>query len=247
MYILYLPDTYTFLQPKPIYGPEYNDNARLKVFALEDTPVKYEVKNLETVDLIFIPVLLSQHFFCICFHLKKGEIELIDNSRIKQAFAKRYRGCPEMLRKALIQYLKNKVRQKEWIKKLETTRIIRKEMDWRTLENGVNCGVFTMRHMETYKGKTPWNLGFVNEDRKDVQDSKLRFLRYCYLSKIVLSDYNLIRKQVFDAAKEFEKNSGKVDMLKDLDKKKSVNDWMSSLILKNCKQKCYVLELFLLQ
>ncbi|KAJ0801025.1 hypothetical protein HanPI659440_Chr03g0112041 [Helianthus annuus] len=104
-------------------------------------------------------------------------------------------------------------------KKLETARIIRKEMDWRTLENGVDCGVFTMRHMETYKGKTPWNPGFVNEDRKDVQDSQLRFLRYRYLNKIVLSEYNLIRKQVFEAAKEFEKNSAKVDMLKDLDKK----------------------------
>ncbi|MFS7928468.1 hypothetical protein Hanom_Chr04g00321111 [Helianthus anomalus] len=92
-------------------------------------------------------------------------------------------------------------------KKLEKTKIIRKEMDWRTLENGVDCGVFTMRHMETYKGKTPWNPGFENEKRKPVQDSQLRFLRYRYLCKPVLSEYNLIRKEVFEAAKEFEKNS----------------------------------------
>ncbi|KAF5767406.1 hypothetical protein HanRHA438_Chr14g0633891 [Helianthus annuus] len=96
--------------------------------------------------------------------------------------------------------------------------VIRKEMEWRTLQNEVDCDVFTMRHMETYKGKSPWNLGFVNEDKKDIQDSQLRFLRYRYLSKIVLSDYNLVRKGVFDAAKEFEKNSGNV-VLNDLDNK----------------------------
>ncbi|MFS7963320.1 hypothetical protein Hanom_Chr08g00736701 [Helianthus anomalus] len=64
-------------------------------------------------------------------------------------------------------------------------------MDWRTLQNGCGCGVFTMRHMETYKGKSPWNSGFENEDKKKIQDSQLQFLRYRYLSKIVLSDYNL--------------------------------------------------------
>ncbi|KAJ0770934.1 hypothetical protein HanPI659440_Chr07g0263281 [Helianthus annuus] len=92
-------------------------------------------------------------------------------------------------------------------------------MDWRTLQNGCDCGVFTMRHMETYKGKSPRNPGFVNEDKKTIQDSQLRFLRYPYLSKIVLSDYNLIRKEVYDKAKEFTKNASSVDVLRDLDNK----------------------------
>ncbi|KAJ0765752.1 hypothetical protein HanPI659440_Chr08g0307091 [Helianthus annuus] len=92
-------------------------------------------------------------------------------------------------------------------------------MAWRTLQNGCDCGVFTMRHMETYKGKSPWNPGFENEDKKKIQDSQLQFLRYRYLSKIVLSDYNLIRKEVFDKAKEFTKKSSTVDVLRDLDNK----------------------------
>ncbi|MFS7953987.1 hypothetical protein Hanom_Chr07g00625051 [Helianthus anomalus] len=44
-------------------------------------------------------------------------------------------------------------------------------MDWRTLQNGVDCGVFTMRHMKTYKGKSPRNPGFLSEDKKTIQDS----------------------------------------------------------------------------
>ncbi|KAM0052863.1 hypothetical protein Hdeb2414_s0007g00253311 [Helianthus debilis subsp. tardiflorus] len=92
-------------------------------------------------------------------------------------------------------------------------------MDWRTLQDGVDYGVFAMRHMETYKGKSTWNPGFVNEDKKTIQDSQLRFLRYRYLSKIVLSNYNLIRKEVYDKAKEFAKTASPIDMLNDLDNK----------------------------
>ncbi|KAM0052862.1 hypothetical protein Hdeb2414_s0007g00253301 [Helianthus debilis subsp. tardiflorus] len=66
---------------------------------LDDILGKYEVKKLDTVDLIFIPVLLSDHFWCLCFLLKNGEIELIDNSRFKESFSKRYRGRPEKLQK----------------------------------------------------------------------------------------------------------------------------------------------------
>ncbi|MFS7953988.1 hypothetical protein Hanom_Chr07g00625061 [Helianthus anomalus] len=59
-----------------MYGPNYNDNERFKVFAsnLEDILGKYEVKKLDTVDLIFIPVLLSDHFWCISFHLKMEKL-----------------------------------------------------------------------------------------------------------------------------------------------------------------------------
>ncbi|KAJ0948963.1 hypothetical protein HanRHA438_Chr01g0033531 [Helianthus annuus] len=92
-------DTDKFLQPDVMYGPKYNDNDRLKVIAstLDDILGKCEVKKLDTVDLIFIPVLLSDHFWCLCFHLKNGEIELIDNFRFKEWFSKRYRGRPEKL------------------------------------------------------------------------------------------------------------------------------------------------------
>ncbi|MFS7930024.1 hypothetical protein Hanom_Chr04g00339301 [Helianthus anomalus] len=67
---------YIFVQPDAMYGPNYNDNQRLKVFAsnLEDVLGKYEVKKLEIVDLIFIPVLLSNHLLCICFHLKMAKL-----------------------------------------------------------------------------------------------------------------------------------------------------------------------------
>ncbi|MFS7912884.1 putative papain-like cysteine peptidase superfamily [Helianthus anomalus] len=174
--------------PDAMYGTNLSDDEGLRVFGtnLEDVLIKYEVKKLETVN----------HFFCICFHLKTGQIELNDNSKIKEAFSKRYKGLPEKL--VLVLYLlilERKSTAKRRIKKLEKAKIKRKEVEWRTLQNGVDCGTFAMRHMEMYKGKSPWNQGFVNEDKKDIQDSQLRFLRYRYLSKIVLSGYNFVRNR----------------------------------------------------
>ncbi|MFS7975004.1 putative papain-like cysteine peptidase superfamily [Helianthus anomalus] len=77
-----------------MFGPKHTDNDRLKVFApsLDDILCKYQVKKVDTVDLIFIPIILSDHFWCLCFHLKNGEIELIDKSRFDESFSKRYRG-----------------------------------------------------------------------------------------------------------------------------------------------------------
>ncbi|KAF5809461.1 putative papain-like cysteine peptidase superfamily [Helianthus annuus] len=66
-------------------------------------------------------------------------------------------------------------------------------MDWRTKNNGVDCGVFTMRHMETYKGdQKPWVTGFVNEDEvNNRQKAQLHLPRTRYLSKIILSEHNM--------------------------------------------------------
>ncbi|KAJ0754724.1 putative Ulp1 protease family catalytic domain, papain-like cysteine peptidase superfamily [Helianthus annuus] len=155
-YRLFLPTT--ILQDE-MFEPKITDSDRLKVFgpSVDDILCKYQVKKVDKVDLIFIPVLLSDHYWCLCFNMKNGDIELIDNYRYAESFTKRYRGRPEKLRRVLILYIKGKIGQREWITKLEKAKIIRKEMDWRTLQNGCDCGVFTMRHMETYKGKSPWD------------------------------------------------------------------------------------------
>ncbi|MFS7975671.1 hypothetical protein Hanom_Chr10g00883351 [Helianthus anomalus] len=67
-------------------------------------------------------------------------------------------------RRVLVLYLQKALKPTPAIKKLEESAIERKETEWRTLTNGVDCGVFTMLHMETYKGKTLWLSGFVKED-----------------------------------------------------------------------------------
>ena len=42
---------------------------------------------------------------------------------------------------------------------------VRMQMKWRTKDNGIDCGIFCMRHMERYDGETveKWNCGFHEE------------------------------------------------------------------------------------
>ncbi|KAJ0748571.1 hypothetical protein HanOQP8_Chr05g0202581 [Helianthus annuus] len=93
-------------------------------------------------------------------------------------------------------------------------------MDWRTKNNGVDCGVFTMRHMETYKGdQKPWVTGFVKEDEVNNRpNSQLHLLRHRYLSKIILSEHNMHRQDKIKKANAFDKRPDKERYMKDLDK-----------------------------
>ncbi|XP_022010907.1 uncharacterized protein LOC110910591 [Helianthus annuus] len=141
-----------------MYGPNFTDNKWLEVFSsnIEDILKKYEVKKLELVDLIFIPVLQGDHFYCLCFHMRTEKVELIDNSGVEAEFDAKYEELPKTLWRILILFLKKTLKtKKKCFKQMETSIIERKTMEWRTVNNGVDCGVFTMLHMETYRRKTP--------------------------------------------------------------------------------------------
>ena len=50
-------------------------------------------------------------------------------------------------------------------RQLHNVPIVRLEMKWRTLHNKLDCGVFAMRHMETYKGNglRTWDAKLLHE------------------------------------------------------------------------------------
>ena len=83
-------------------------------------------------------------------------------------------------------------------------------MPWRTLSNQVDCGVFTMRHMETFMGCEPgeFKSGFKNESA--AQDLQLHKLRFRYMNRIMLSGHNLIQRNNHSEADEFSALSAKV-------------------------------------
>lgn len=81
--------------------------------------------------------------------------------------------------------------------KVKATRL---EMKWRTIYNGVDCGIFVMRHMETYMGQrcNKWDCGL--DDESDTQTDQLNALRVKYLTKILLSKINILRDKVITEA-----------------------------------------------
>ena len=63
-----------------------------------------------------------------------------------------------------------------------------------TTNNFVDCGVFTMRHMETYRGDGADLCCLSKEGKKQLKE--LKDLRIKYAVKILLSDCNLVESDI---------------------------------------------------
>lgn len=87
------------IQPSNYYEHGVCEHERVKVLKsnLQDIMRKFNIKSLDDFDIIIVPMLISGHFYLVCFDVKDGLIELIDNSEEEPDFAKRYGGVPEIL------------------------------------------------------------------------------------------------------------------------------------------------------
>ena len=94
----------------------------------------------------------------------------------------------------------------------------------RTRNNFVDCGVFVMRHMETYKGEHYGDCCGLSEEGKQ-QIKELRDLRVKYAAKILLADCNKVKKEfeketeVFRRLPPAEKDRLEVDVFKRIKKR----------------------------
>ncbi|XP_071695838.1 uncharacterized protein [Rutidosis leptorrhynchoides] len=146
------------------------------------------------VEMVFIPIIKRSHYFLICFNIRKAKIYLIDNMCDGDDSLQRYNGIPEIVKKLFLDYLV--IRMGTTTNGLGASRVVRLRMPWRTAKNGVDCGVFLMRHMETFPGSgmAGWDAGFAKED--DPQNEQLLGLRHKYLAKILLWEFNSMKHLV---------------------------------------------------
>ncbi|MFS7929734.1 hypothetical protein Hanom_Chr04g00335991 [Helianthus anomalus] len=81
---------------------------------------------------------------------------------------------------------------------MKSASIVRQKMDWMTESNGIDCGIFAMRHMETYMGQMAgWECGLAKEDApNDLQQKQLNDLKIKYIAKILLRSQNENRRKV---------------------------------------------------
>ena len=87
---------------------------------------------------------------------------------------------------------------------------VRLTMPWRTVYNKVDCGVFAMRHMESYFGEkgSKWKCGLPKEGGS--QEKILEKLRMKYAAAILTSEINTKRDDVLKAAYEYQKVDQKI-------------------------------------
>ncbi|XP_021744226.1 uncharacterized protein LOC110710262 [Chenopodium quinoa] len=99
---------------------------------------------------VFFPVSTSQHFFLLCVNHIEDKIHIIDNRKLpkKVSVQAKYEEQPKMMLKGLAEYMKHLGYQDA--KRIEDYTVVLEKMKWRSNNDYTNCGVYMMKHMETF-------------------------------------------------------------------------------------------------
>ncbi|KAL4579736.1 hypothetical protein LXL04_015900 [Taraxacum kok-saghyz] len=164
-----------------------------------------EPATFDKVDLVFFAVHQKDHYYLISMNLKELAVDVLDNRNSVAKISNAYKGVPEELILLFCSYLR-KVKHKS-ASQLENVDPQILKMNWRTMGNYNDCGVFCMRHMETYMGYSSgnWSCGLHKESPK--QQQEIDYLRFKYLTKILLSDINQLRDKIIAQTEKFAKKS----------------------------------------
>ncbi|KAL4561794.1 hypothetical protein LXL04_033968 [Taraxacum kok-saghyz] len=152
-----------------------------------------DVNDDEIID-VFLPVLKSEHFYLIVFNMKRIECVVIDNSWVDVPMEAKYGTVPVDMVDLFTRYLTTRIHPKA--NKVKNVIPYRFFMSWMTKKNKVDCAVFVMRHMETYKGEKMEKWTASLEMECDSLQEQLNELRWKYVTKMPLSDMNLLKDYV---------------------------------------------------
>ncbi|KAJ9543619.1 hypothetical protein OSB04_023326 [Centaurea solstitialis] len=108
-----------------------------------------DIINMRSFDMVFFPILQGRHYFCVVFNLKKNTVDILDNIE-KKDNVDMYDNAISDLKHLFVHHLN--VIEHPAAETLERVNVRLLEMKWQTKGNFVDCGVFLMRHMETYMG-----------------------------------------------------------------------------------------------
>lgn len=167
-----------------------------------------EMASLKNVDMLFFPMRKSTHYYLIVFNLKDPSFVILDNSSTDVPIDVKYGKVPNVLKKTLLEYMK--VVKHPRVNSMTKVKPNRYRMKWRTKENFIDCGIFVMRHMETYKGETVSKYDCGLDKEFGGQDGQLQKLRNKYLCKILLSSMNTLKYKVISQSTAFSKIDGKI-------------------------------------
>ncbi|XP_019192143.1 PREDICTED: uncharacterized protein LOC109186562 [Ipomoea nil] len=137
--------------------------------------------DISDADLIFFAVHRHGHYFLVCFNVKEHKVQVIDNKELPASVSEKdkYGNCPHLL------YLK---------------------LDWANTENVTDCGIYVLRHMETFRGTLQdWQPGFKKNMRLNA--SFMCELRAKYAANLIKWRMNEVRGEVLQAAKRVSKKN----------------------------------------
>ncbi|KAK1378210.1 hypothetical protein POM88_024954 [Heracleum sosnowskyi] len=179
---------------------------------MNDMISKYPSKELKDMDMVFFPIHAHEHFYLICYNLKNLAYEVIDNVKHGEDAKIFYGRIPTILHSHFCKYLQwnGFENLSKTVRKLKPTFL---RMPWQTQGNSLDCGIFLMRHMETYKGDVRnWETNFRNEGCG--QFKQLLKLRAKYNNAIMSSDINEKKDEIVNEAKLLFKEDAQETLLK---------------------------------
>nr|GLL42144.1 uncharacterized protein LOC109155623 isoform X3 [Ipomoea trifida] len=195
----------TFVCLYTVVAPYGDDTLRSKRFSerMDDEIKRTEGLNLQDIELFVFPIVHSEHYYVLTRNVKNKRFDILDNSSAESPKNEKYADVPTALKTMLADYfhLKEDDAKSKLVRGLTPARL---RMSWRDNNNKVDCGVFAMRHMETYMGKGTkgWDCGLEKENKEQLNNTRVK-----YLAEIVNSPINEFREDCMKDARQFEKAS----------------------------------------
>ncbi|KAG6405662.1 hypothetical protein SASPL_133254 [Salvia splendens] len=145
-------------------------------------------------DLVFFPIFSNRQYYLVCFSLKTGVADVLDNVVPDKGILDRtkYESDLDLLMDIFGFYLKSKGLHElsEVIINERRTRLL--DLSWKTTHNTNDSVVFLMRHIETYLGH-PANLMTTGLQRVSLRILQIMRRRYC--KTMLLAPFNTARER----------------------------------------------------
>nr|GMD63696.1 uncharacterized protein LOC109155335 [Ipomoea batatas] len=103
-------------------------------------------------DEFLFPIIASGYYYMIHFDSLCERFEAIDNSFVVAKTEDKYGVMPRILQTFLSKFLTG-LKSTYKAQKIAKLKVKRMRMPWRDNHNKIDCGVFLMRHMETFGGQ----------------------------------------------------------------------------------------------
>ncbi|GKA49052.1 hypothetical protein Tco_0742010 [Tanacetum coccineum] len=166
---------------------KFNDNMELVLGSSQ-------YKRLDVVELVSLfpdHIRLSgSHFFITCMNLKYNRVEYLDNIFSMETDPYARYGFPATQLVALFEDYLLHVNHPSYRQMSVSAKHMILTLGRRTTNNSIDCGVFAMRHMETYRGKGDHGDLCCLKKEGPEQLRQINELQYKYATKILLADCN---------------------------------------------------------
>nr|GMC69506.1 uncharacterized protein LOC109168900 [Ipomoea batatas] len=169
----------TFTTIHTVVDASYDRDLRVGWFR-ERMAVDFEsspYKDYSEVDMLFFPIIREEHYFLICFDFRRFRLEIIDNSASLKGKKDIYGDSLEDMQDMLQEFFAKTHPGKSVLAAgLEPKRM---QMPWRGVRNKIDCGVYLMRHMETFTGQSVkhWDCGLVKGDFTMLHKFRLQYMK----------------------------------------------------------------------